>query len=133
MQAAIFEPDIDIDIEPELKARIQRAAQRNGRSLHNEVNQRLQSSLVWEDGPPEIAIRILQLQLTAQSARIALQQAQAALNRAVKQHGPAASDVAQHQQVLAEAKFGVMVTRAQVQQARKDLLGTPMNPTLSGA
>lgn len=131
MHSAIFESDINI--EPELKARIQRAAQRNGSSLHTEVNQRLQGSLVWEDGPPEIAIRILQLQLTAQSARIALQQAQAALDQAVTQHGPAASDVALHQQVLAEAKFGVMVTRAQVQQARKDLLGARVDPALASA
>ena len=131
MQSAVVETDIDI--EPELKARIQQAAQRNGRSLHSEVNQRLQGSLVWEDGPPEVAIRILQLQLTEQSARIAQQQAQAALDQALTQHGATANAVAVHRQVLAEAKFGVMVTRAQVQQARKDLLGEPLDESLTCA
>ena len=124
MPSAVVETDIDI--EPQLKARIQQAAQRNGRSLHSEVNQRLQGSLVWEDGPPEIAIRILQLQLTAQSARIAQQQAQAALDHALAQHGTTASDLAAYHQVLAEAKFGVLVTRSQVQQARQELLGQPV-------
>ena len=123
MQSAV---ETDIDIEPQLKARIQQAAQRNGRSLHSEVNQRLQGSLVWEDGPPEIAIRILQLQLTAQSARIAQQQAQAALDHALAQQGTTASDLAVLHQVLAEAKFGVLVTRSQVQQARQQLLGQPV-------
>ena len=124
MQSAVVETDIDI--EPQLKARIQQAAQRNGRSLHSEVNQRLQGSLVWEEGPPEIAIRILQLQLTAQSARIAQQQAQAALDHALAQQGTTASDLAVLHQVLAEAKFGVLVTRSQVQQARQQLLGQPV-------
>ena len=119
MPQALVDMDPAINIEPALKARIEQAAQRNGHSLHDEIKLRLQGSLAWDEGSPDMLIRILQLKLTEQSARIALQQAQLALSQALAQPARPVNELTLLYQVLAEAQLGVCASHAQVQQAQQ--------------